>query len=212
MSQFQIAFKTWIDFVCFLCRDWYSDERTFWFINGHGSPNWSLGLWPQKTPMVLELQNIVGFHGYFTISRFPPAVMLFVSLSNWDLRVGGVKNSLSMRCLIPSKGSFCNSATFCQQSQFSIDCDCRNICQNDCRDICQNYCRNSCWNSCRNICQNYCPARARSVRARRACALRALGLLLADGAPTVGLGKTFWRVGRVLPTKTGVTRKRKIAQ
>ena len=27
--------------------------------------------------------------------------------------------------------------------------------------------------------------------ARRACALRALGLLLADGAPTVGGGKTF---------------------
>jgi len=29
---------------------------------------------------------------------------------------------------------------------------------------------------------------------RRVCALRALGLLLADGAPTVGRGKTFWRV------------------
>ena len=37
---------------------------------------------------------------------------------------------------------------------------------------------------------NY-PARARSARARRACALRALGLLLADGTPTVGGGKTF---------------------
>ena len=35
------------------------------------------------------------------------------------------------------------------------------------------------------------PARERSTRARRACALRALGLLLADGAPTVGGGKTF---------------------
>ena len=34
-------------------------------------------------------------------------------------------------------------------------------------------------------------ARAQSVRARRACALRALGLLLADGTPTVGGGKTF---------------------
>ena len=34
------------------------------------------------------------------------------------------------------------------------------------------------------------PARA----GRRACALRALGLLLADGVPTVGGGKTFWRV------------------
>ena len=43
-------------------------------------------------------------------------------------------------------------------------------------------------------------------------ALRALGLLLADGAPTVGWGKTFWRVGRVPLTKTDVTRKRKIAQ
>ena len=29
------------------------------------------------------------------------------------------------------------------------------------------------------------------ARARRACALRALGLLLADGTPTVGGGKTF---------------------
>ena len=37
-------------------------------------------------------------------------------------------------------------------------------------------------------------ARARSEWARRACALRALGFLLADGAPTVGVGKTFWRV------------------
>ena len=34
-------------------------------------------------------------------------------------------------------------------------------------------------------------ARARSTQARRACALRALGLLLSDGAPTVGGGKTF---------------------
>ena len=51
----------------------------------------------------------------------------------------------------------------------------------------------------------------RSARARRACALRALGLLLADGAPTVGLGKTFWRVGRVPLTKTDVTRKQKVA-
>ena len=35
------------------------------------------------------------------------------------------------------------------------------------------------------------PARARSAQARRARALRALGLLLAEGAPTVGGGKTF---------------------
>ena len=34
-------------------------------------------------------------------------------------------------------------------------------------------------------------ARARSAQARRTCALRALGLLLADGTPTVGGGKTF---------------------
>ena len=34
-------------------------------------------------------------------------------------------------------------------------------------------------------------ARAQSARARRACALKALGLLLADGTPTVGGGKTF---------------------
>ena len=34
-------------------------------------------------------------------------------------------------------------------------------------------------------------AHARSARARRACVLRALGLLLAEGAPTVGRGKTF---------------------
>ena len=59
--------------------------------------------------------------------------------------------------------------------------------------------------------QQFCiyPAHARS---RRACALKALGLLLTDGAPTVGLGKTFGRVGRVPLTKTGVTRKRKVAQ
>ena len=31
----------------------------------------------------------------------------------------------------------------------------------------------------------------RTMNDRRACALRALGLLLADGAPTVGGGKTF---------------------
>ena len=37
----------------------------------------------------------------------------------------------------------------------------------------------------------YYQARARSAQARRACALRALGLLLADGVLTVGWGKTF---------------------
>ena len=42
------------------------------------------------------------------------------------------------------------------------------------------------------------PAR---TRARRAHALRALGLLLADGAPTVGGGKTFWTVSRIFLRK-----------
>ena len=42
-----------------------------------------------------------------------------------------------------------------------------------------------------NYYYHYYQARARSPRARRACALRALGLLLADGTPTVGGGKTF---------------------
>ena len=34
-----------------------------------------------------------------------------------------------------------------------------------------------------------------------ACSLRALGLLLADGAPAVGWGKTFWYIVRVLLKK-----------
>ena len=54
------------------------------------------------------------------------------------------------------------------------------------------------------------PARA---RVRRACALRALGLLLADSAPTVGRGKTFWRVNRFFFfTKTAVTPERKVGK
>ena len=49
------------------------------------------------------------------------------------------------------------------------------------------------------------------ARARKACALRALGLLLADGAPTVGRGKTFWRVNRIFFfTKTAVTPEHKV--
>ena len=48
-----------------------------------------------------------------------------------------------------------------------------------------------------------CPARARSARARRACALRALGLLLADGTPTGGRGEDFL-------TETAVTPERKV--
>ena len=47
----------------------------------------------------------------------------------------------------------------------------------------------------------YYQAHARSARALRACALRALGLLLADGAPTVGRGKTFWQVSRIFLRK-----------
>ena len=42
---------------------------------------------------------------------------------------------------------------------------------------------------------------ARALRFRRACALRALGLLLADGTPTVGGGKTFWAVSQIFLRK-----------
>ena len=37
--------------------------------------------------------------------------------------------------------------------------------------------------------------------ARGPFALRALGLLLADGAPTVGGGKTFWAVSQIFLRK-----------
>ena len=39
---------------------------------------------------------------------------------------------------------------------------------------------------------------------------RGPGLLLADGAPTVGRGKTFWRVSRIFFTETAVTPDRKV--
>ena len=39
----------------------------------------------------------------------------------------------------------------------------------------------------------------------------ALGLLLADGAPAVGWGKTFWRFGQVFFMKMAVTRKWKVS-
>ena len=42
----------------------------------------------------------------------------------------------------------------------------------------------------------YLCCQARSTRARRACALRAHGLSLADGAPTVGRGRLFDRSAR----------------
>ena len=62
------------------------------------------------------------------------------------------------------------------------------------------------------LCPKSChQARAWSARAWRACALSALGLLLADSALTVGRGKTFWRVGQVFFfTKTAITRERKV--
>ena len=41
-------------------------------------------------------------------------------------------------------------------------------------------------------------------------ALRPLGLLLADGVPTVGWGKTFWCVCRFFFTKTAISRKLKV--
>ena len=49
-----------------------------------------------------------------------------------------------------------------------------------------------------------------SIQAHRARALKALGLLLADRIPTVGLSKTCWRkTGQTGKTKTAVTWKRK---
>ena len=56
---------------------------------------------------------------------------------------------------------------------------------------------------------NY-PARARSARARRACALRALGLLLADGTPTGGRGEDFLSRQPDFFTETAVTPERKV--
>ena len=54
---------------------------------------------------------------------------------------------------------------------------------------------------CNNVHHIHYPART----------LRALELLLADGAFTVGLGKTFWRVSRFFfIMKMTVTRKRKV--
>ena len=44
----------------------------------------------------------------------------------------------------------------------------------------------------------------------QARALRALGLLLADGTPTVGGGKTFWAVSQIFFTETAVTPERKV--
>ena len=49
------------------------------------------------------------------------------------------------------------------------------------------------------------PARAPSPRAQRACALRALGLLLADGTPTGGRGEDFLSRQPNFFTETAVT-------
>ena len=57
---------------------------------------------------------------------------------------------------------------------------------------------------------SFCPARARSARARRACALRALGLLLADGTPTGGRGEDFLSRQPDFFTETAVTPERKV--
>ena len=54
------------------------------------------------------------------------------------------------------------------------------------------------------------PARTRSTRARRACALRALGLLLADGTPTGGRGEDFLTGQPDFFTETAVTPERKV--
>ena len=54
------------------------------------------------------------------------------------------------------------------------------------------------------------PARALRARARRACALRALGLLLADGTPTGGRGEDFLSRQPDFFTETAVTPERKV--
>ena len=51
---------------------------------------------------------------------------------------------------------------------------------------------------------------AREARARRACALRALGLLLADGTPTGGGGGDFLSRQPDFFTETAVTPERKV--
>ena len=58
--------------------------------------------------------------------------------------------------------------------------------------------------------EHNCPACARSARARRACALRALGLLLADRTPTGGRGEDFLNRQLDFFTETAVTPERKV--
>ena len=58
--------------------------------------------------------------------------------------------------------------------------------------------------------RQFYPARARSARAQRACALRALGLLLADGTPTGGRGEDFLSRQPDFFTETAVTPERKV--
>ena len=54
------------------------------------------------------------------------------------------------------------------------------------------------------------PGRAQSVRAGGACALRALGLLLADGTPTGGRGEDFLSRQPNFFTETAVTSEPKV--
>ena len=63
---------------------------------------------------------------------------------------------------------------------------------------------------CAQKVQPNCPARARSAWARRAGALRALGLLLADGSPTGGRGDDFLSRQLDFFTETVVTSERKV--
>ena len=54
------------------------------------------------------------------------------------------------------------------------------------------------------------PARAQGSQARRACALGALGLLLADGTPTGGRGEDFLSRQPDFFKETAVTSERKV--
>ena len=101
----------------------------------------------------------------------------------WNASNGKYPLSLSNKLLKPSTISWMNSTMYCWNLYFS------NAHQ---------------WNKSRDSTRLRISDFLFSVhpaRARRACALRGLGLLLADGAPTVGRGKTFWRVNRIFLRK-----------
>ena len=63
---------------------------------------------------------------------------------------------------------------------------------------CSFYGHSESWRSCGSKAK--CNAKIEIVT-YQARALRALGLLLADGAPTLGRGKTFWHVSRIFLRK-----------